>query len=419
MRLLHTSDWHLGRTLHRADLRDAQVGFLDALVDTVRSERIDAVLVAGDVYDRAIPAVDAVSMCEEALVRLRAAGARVIVSSGNHDSARRLGFGARLVDGSGVYLRTRPAEVADPVLLQDDHGPVACYAVPYLEPEAVAAQLPADPSGRPGAPADVPRGHVGVLARATACIRADLAGRGDPRSVVLAHAWVSGGAASDSERDITVGGVGAVPAGTFAGFSYTALGHLHGQQSVSPTVRYSGSPLPYSFSEATHRKGSWLVELGARGVVAVEHVPAPTYRLLRMLRGDLETLLGSRIFDDAQPAFVAVTLTDPARPAEAMARLRVRFPHVLVLSWEPTGQSADGRDYRARTQGRDDLEIAAGFVEHVRRAPPSARERELLAAALQASRLSAVESAAASAAPLPTTAAGRWPSSGEPRARVA
>ena len=134
MRFLHTSDWHLGRSLHRADLREAQAAFLDHLVETARSERVDAVLVAGDVYDRAIPPLDAVALYEDALARLRAAGARVVLISGNHDSARRLGVNSALIDASGVHLRTRPAALADPVLLADEHGQVAVYGIPYLEP---------------------------------------------------------------------------------------------------------------------------------------------------------------------------------------------------------------------------------------------------------------------------------------------
>src|SRR5690349_15233592 len=141
MRLLHTSDWHLGRSLHRADLRDAQAAFLDQLVETARAEQVDAVLVAGDVYDRAGPSVDAVELCEQALVRLRETGARVVLISGNHDSARRLGFGSRLVDAAGVHLRTRVAGCADPVLLQDAAGPVAVYGIPYLQPEAVRGEI--------------------------------------------------------------------------------------------------------------------------------------------------------------------------------------------------------------------------------------------------------------------------------------
>src|ERR1700734_3898081 len=134
MRFLHTSDWHLGRSLHRADLREAQAGFLGHLVETVRSERVDAVLVAGDVYDRAIPSLDAVALYEDALARLRAAGARVVLISGNHDSARRLGVNSALVDASGVALRTRPGALAQPVVLEDSGGEVAIYGVPYLEP---------------------------------------------------------------------------------------------------------------------------------------------------------------------------------------------------------------------------------------------------------------------------------------------
>src|ERR1700678_3415819 len=141
MRFLHPSDWHLGRSLHRADLREAQAAFLDHLVETVTAERVDAVLVAGDVYDRAIPPVDSVALFEDALARLRAAGARVILISGNHDSARRLGVNSALVDAAGVYLRTRPGKLAEPVILQDEHGPVAVYGVPYLEP---AVGLPDD-----------------------------------------------------------------------------------------------------------------------------------------------------------------------------------------------------------------------------------------------------------------------------------
>ena len=144
MLMLHTSDWHLGRSLHRADLRAAQAAFLDHLVSTVRAERVDVVLVAGDVYDRAVPPVDAVEMCEDALLRLHDTGARIVLISGNHDSARRLGFGGALLDKTGVHLRTQVAKLARPVLLEDAHGPVAVYGVPYLEPDAVRGELPDD-----------------------------------------------------------------------------------------------------------------------------------------------------------------------------------------------------------------------------------------------------------------------------------
>ena len=375
MRFLHTSDWHLGRSLHRADLRGAQAKFLDHLVDVTKAEKVDAVLIAGDVYDRAVPPVDAVELCEEALLRLHATGARIVLISGNHDSARRLGFGSRLLDKSGVHLRTRPGALAEPVVLEDSRGPVAVYGIPYLEPDAVRGEFP-----------DTRPGHQGVLGHAVGQIRQDADARRIRRRVVLAHGWVTGGVPSDSERDITVGGVGPAPDELFDGFSYVAMGHLHGQQTVAGHLRYSGSPLPYSFSEASHHKGSWLVELDDAGVARAERVPAPTYRRLSVLRGRLADLLGSPAYAEYEEDFVSVTLTDPARPEAPMDTLRTRFPHILILAFDPDGVVADGRGYRARIAGRDDLAIAADFVQHVRNAPVTPPEKQLLTEAFEAAR---------------------------------
>jgi DNA repair protein SbcD/Mre11 len=402
MLMLHTSDWHLGRSLHRADLRAAQAAFLDHLVTTARAEKVDVVLVAGDVYDRAVPPLDSVELCEDALLRLRATGARIVLISGNHDSARRLGFGSGLLDQAGVHLRTRPGALARPVMLEDAHGPVAVYGVPYLEPDAVRGELPKpggepesggepEPGGDRPAGGEVPRGHAAVLGHAVRCIRADADARGVRRRVVMAHGWVTGGAASESERDITVGGVGQVPAELFGGFSYVALGHLHGPQTLAPRLRYSGSPLPYSFSEASHRKGSWLVELDGEGTVKAERVPAPGYRRLSVLRGRLADLIGSAAHAEYEDDFVSVTLTDQSRPEGAMDALRVRFPHVLVLTFEPEGVVPDGRGYRARIAGRDDLAVAAEFVRHVRNDPATEGENELFNQAFEAVRTEAEE----------------------------
>jgi exonuclease SbcD len=373
MRLLHTSDWHLGRSLHRADLRAAQSQFLDHLVTTVRAEKVDAVLVAGDVYDRAVPPVDAVQMCEDALLRLHDAGARVVVISGNHDSARRLGFGSKLLDVAGVHLRTRAAALAEPVLLSDRHGDVAVYGIPYLEPAAVRDELPGAPDG-----------HAGVLAHAVRRIAADADARRAGRRVVVTHSWVTGGSVCESERDISIGGAGQVPSALFDGFSYVALGHLHGRQTLADGIRYSGSPLPYSFSEASHRKGSWLVELDAAGTVRAELVPAPVFKQLNVLCGTLKDLLSSPRYAAYENDFLSVTLTDQVRPEGAMDALRTRFPHILVLAYAPAGVLPDDRDYRARVAGRDDLSIGAEFVRHVRNAPVTDGERTLLAEAFAA-----------------------------------
>src|SRR5882757_1879977 len=270
MRFLHTSDWHLGRSFHRVSLLDAQRAFLDHLVATVREERVDAVLVAGDIYDRAVPPLPAVELFDDALHRLAESGVPTVMISGNHDSARRLGVGAGIMDRAGIHLRTDPATCHEPVLLPDADGEVAVYGLPYLEPALVRQEFAVERAD-----------HAAVLGAAMDRIRADLAGRPDgTRAVVLAHAFVTGAAPSDSERDITVGGVQAVPAAVFDGVHYAALGHLHGCQTVNDRVRYSGSPLAYSFSEEHHRKSMWLVTLDADGQIEAERIDTPVPRRL-------------------------------------------------------------------------------------------------------------------------------------------
>ncbi|MFD5548277.1 exonuclease SbcCD subunit D [Streptomyces goshikiensis] len=371
MRILHTSDWHLGRAFHRVNLLGAQAAFVDHLVETVRTHEVDAVLVAGDVYDRAVPPLPAVELYDRALHRLADLGVPTVMISGNHDSARRLGVGAGLIGRAGIHLRTDPDGCADPVVLADVHGEVAFYGLPYLEPALVKDRFGAGQVS-----------HEAVLGAAMDRIRADLATRQPgTRSVVLAHAFVTGGQASDSERDITVGGVEAVPASVFDGVDYAALGHLHGCQTISERVRYSGSPLAYSFSEADHRKTMWLIELGARGEIAgADRIDTPVPRALARLRGPLEDLLDDPALAGYEDRWVEATLTDPVRPEDPMARLAARFPHVLSLAFDPEGREEDsGASYAQRLKGRSDQEIAEDFVAHVRGGgAPSEAERAVL-----------------------------------------
>jgi exonuclease SbcD len=377
LRILHTSDWHLGRAFHRVNMLDAQAGFIGHLVATVRERDVDAVVVSGDVYDRAVPPLAAVELFDDALHRLADHGVPTVMISGNHDSARRLGVGAGLIGRAGIHLRTEPSACGTPVILADDHGDVAFYGLPYLEPALVKAEFGVEKAG-----------HEAVLAAAMDRVRADLATRGrGTRSVVLAHAFVTGGAASDSERDITVGGVAAVPAGVFDGVDYAALGHLHGSQTITERVRYSGSPLPYSFSEVDHHKSMWLVELGPEGFVGAERVDCPVPRKLARVRGHLEDLLADPLLTRHEEAWVEATLTDPVRPADPMARLTERFPHTLSLVFDPERAPEDPDvSYARRLAGRSEQEIAEDFVAHVRGAGPDADERAVLRDAFDAVR---------------------------------
>ncbi len=371
MRILHTSDWHLGRSFHRVGMLEHQATFVDHLVGVIEAERVDLVVVAGDIYDRALPHVDAVRLADEAFARLAASRARVVLTSGNHDSAQRLGFGSRLIDAAGVFLRTDAAGVGTPVLLEDAHGPVAVHGLPYLDPQALH-----EPWRLPR------RSHEAALAEAMRRVRADLARR-PMRSVVLAHAFVAGGVPSESERDISVGGVSMVASSLFDDISYTALGHLHGRAVLGDTLRYSGSPLAYSFSESDHTKGCWLVELGRDGLESAEFVEAPVPRRLARVRGDLEVLLTDPALAAVEDHWVQATLTDAVRPAHPMERLRTRFPEALVLAFAPPTGSVLAPP-TAAPAGRRDHEVALDFVSEMRGAPATPDESALLRTACDA-----------------------------------
>lgn len=371
MRILHTSDWHLGRSFHREGLLGHQAAFVDHLLEVVESERVDVVVVAGDVYDRALPHVDAVELADEAFARLAASRASVVVSSGNHDSARRLGFGSRLMDAAGVFVRTDAAGVGTPVVLGDEHGDVAFHALPYLDPSALL---------EPWALSH--RSHEAALSEAMTRVRRDLATRPGTRSVVLAHAFVAGATPSESERDISVGGVSRVATSTFDGIDYTALGHLHGPHELAPALRYSGSPLAYSFSEADQAKGSWLVELDATGFRGATWVPAPVPRRLSRISGSLDDLLVDPALTDLEDDWVQATVTDVPRPARAMELLRRRFPYTLVLQFPAPAVRADTP--AAPATGRSDHGIALDFLQHVRGVGASTTESALLQEAVDA-----------------------------------
>ncbi|WP_199745369.1 exonuclease SbcCD subunit D [Amycolatopsis sp. WAC 04182] len=376
MKLLHTSDWHIGRTFHGADLLAEQETVLGHLADLVAAESVDVVLVSGDIYDRAVPSAEAVRVATTALGRIRQAGAELVMTPGNHDSAPRLGAFAEFAAAGGLHLRATIDGLAEPVLLSDEHGEVALYGIPYLEPEPARHAL-----GVPEA-----RGHTGVLTEAMRRVRADLAGRpSGTRSVVLAHAFVTGGEPTESERTIAVGGVEQVPGSVFDGVDYVALGHLHGPQTLAEHLRYSGSPLAYSFSETRQRKSVWLVELGADGLAEVRRHELPVPRHLAMLRGELADLLADPEHDGLTEHFLSFTVTDRVRPIDAMRKLRERFPYAVHMDWQPEG-GHDGAalKYAEAVRGRSDVEITRSFLEDCRGSAPSESEERLVLAALGA-----------------------------------
>ncbi|PSL36876.1 exodeoxyribonuclease I subunit D [Labedella gwakjiensis] len=377
MRILHTSDWHIGRTFHGHSTVGALETVLSAVVGLVRERSIDLVIVAGDVFDSTMPAAEHYGVLGRTLSSLRDAGAAVVVTSGNHDSAARLGYQAEFAQLAGIHVLTRPERHDVPVELQDEHGPVNLYGIPYLEPSLVRHLYPEATLRR----------HSDVLAFAMDRIRADAAERGG-RSVVVSHCFATGAAGSDVERDITAGGLDYVPLATFDGPDYVALGHIHGRATLSERVRYSGAPLHYSFSEADKPRGAWLVDLGAEGLETVEWVALPVPRPLARLTGTLDELITSPEYAEYADHWIAATITDDTRPLDAMPKLQRRFPWCAQLEHRPHTVHDDGHaSYASRIEEKSDVEIVAGFLEHVRNGRgPSEAEAGLVDDAFSALR---------------------------------
>ncbi len=384
MRLLHTSDWHLGRTLHGVNLHEAQTAVLERLCELVEDPPdgvpVDAVLVAGDVYDRGVPPVESVQLLEWTLSRLSAV-TTVVVTSGNHDSAIRLGYGAGLFRES-IRMVTDLGQLDLPVLLEGRDGVrAAIYGIPYLDPDHARVALAG--GGEP-----LPRSHQAVVGAACDRIRADLADRPGVRSVLLAHAFVAGAEPSDSERSIMVGGVDRVAGTAFHGIDYAALGHLHGPQAPESAegsvVRYSGSPLRYSFSEQDHTKVALLVDLDASGPARVTPVEIAQPRAMATLRGTLEDLLESPEHASAEDAWVRVTVTDRVRPDSLMDRVKSRFPHALQVFHEPDGTVQRARASTTVVSERDPRELGSDFIAYVTKTEASSGEVDVFAAGYEA-----------------------------------
>ncbi len=366
MRFLHTSDWHLGRQFHQSSLLDEQAAAIDRMVELAVDAAVDAVIVAGDLFDRAIPSTGAVELLDDALVRLRDTGALVVAITGNHDSSTRAGFGDRLMSRAGVTVRADVARLAEPVVVGVGDDAVAVYPVPYLDPLTVGRTAPAvdDAPRRPT--------HQSVLAAAMADVRADRRRRKLP-AVVVAHAFVANFAPqldeapveeSESERPLAVGGTDRVDQSVFRDVAYVALGHLHGQQSWDGgRIAYSGSPLAYSFSEQHHRKGVRLVELDQGGLRSVEHVELEVGRGLCTLTGTLDDLLVRPEHAHAESLRVRAVLTDPHLPNGAMARLRTRYPHAAEILHQPPERTRELlHRSSAQVRRRQPLDLALDFV---------------------------------------------------------
>lgn len=364
MRFIHTADWHLGRLFHGVHLTEDQAHVLDQLVDLIRATKPHALVVSGDVYDRAVPPADAVELLDDTLCRIVLdLRTPVLLIAGNHDSAPRLEFGSSVLAEQGLHMAGCMSREWSPVIVQDDTGPVHFYTVPFAEPALVRETLSCE-SIR-----DHDEAWHAVIEQISR-YRAP-----SDRSVIIAHAFVTGAKESESERPLSVGGADRVDAAHFAGFQYAALGHLHRPQSAGADhIRYAGSLLKYSFSEVDHVKGVTVVEMDARGRCSVESVSLTPRRDVRRITGYFRDILEGPQSGESREDYLMVTLQDKGPIMDVMGRLREVYPNTLHI--ERIGLTGGQGPARIETDHRklDDSDLFNAFFSQVTGDEPSQEE---------------------------------------------
>lgn len=351
MKFFHISDLHLGRRVHEFSLLDDQKYILGEILRLADEEMPDAVVIAGDIYDRAVPSAEAVELFDGFLCALSERHIPALAISGNHDSPERIAFGAHLMTSSGVYLSPVYNGTVEPVKISDDFGEVRFYLLPFIKPSNV----------RRFYPDAAIESYTGALRCAVEHMDVDTS----VRNVLITHQFVTGGVRSESE-DITVGGTDNVDAGVFEKFDYTALGHLHGAQNIGrETLRYSGTPLKYSFSEKDQKKSVTVVELQEKGSVSVSTLPLVPRRDMREIRGTYEELtLRANYAGTSTGDYIHAILTDENDVPNALARLRSIYPNLMKLDYNNLRTRTTAvilADERRRTMS--DIEIFAELYE--------------------------------------------------------
>ena len=367
MRFIHTSDWHLGRVYYGLRLTDDQAYALAQIEDVVKDTKPDVLLVSGDIYDRSVPPVDAVDLLDDFLQRIvREHKVPVVLIAGNHDGPARMSFASQFLSDQDLHIVGTLDEIA-PIVIEDKHGPVEIFGIPYADPP------------------EVRNAHIGEDVRdhdaaTEAVMSACLKRRSSDRAIALAHAFVSGGKVSESERRLSVGGTGEVRRSRFKGFDYVALGHLHRPQTAgAETIRYSGSLLKYSFSEAGDKKGVIIGEIDAKGSVTTEFTGLDPLHDVRCISGKFKDLNKPTGTKKSREDYLEITLTDRGPILDAMERLRKIYPNLLNIR-RPNLQMGD--DIRLDTPDPrkvDHIEMFSSFFEQVTGGKMSQKEKKAFA----------------------------------------
>lgn len=368
MKFLHLADLHLGKRVNGFSMLEDQAHILRQILAILDDEQPDGVLIAGDVYDKSVPSVEAVGLLDGFLTELRARGVPVLLISGNHDSPERLAFGGRVMDSCGIHISPVYDGALAPVTLQDAFGPVHVWLLPFVKPAHVRRWFPG---------ADI-ESYTDAMAEAVAHMDIDTAAR----NVLVTHQFVTGGTRSGSE-ELSVGGTDNVDSGVFAPFDYVALGHLHGAQHIGrETIRYAGSPLKYSFSEARQHKSVTVVTLGEKGDVQVRTVALTPLRELREIRGSYDELTARSFYEHTtyRSDYLHLILTDEQDVFDAMSRLRTIYPYLMTLDYDNARtRAAGGMSVPAETERRTPLELFEALYKRQNHRPMSEVQRAYIA----------------------------------------
>ncbi|MCQ2419630.1 MAG: exonuclease SbcCD subunit D [Clostridia bacterium] len=371
MKLIHISDLHLGKRVYEFSMLEDQRFILNQILSVIDAEQPQAVLIAGDVYDKSVPSAEAVQLFDEFLFRLANRKLQVFIISGNHDSAERLAFGGRLMDRSGIHLSQVYSGETEPAVLQDEYGEVRVYMLPFIKPAGVRRFFPDDTVAS----------YTDAVQLAIGRMQVDT----DCRNVLVTHQFVTGALKSESE-EISVGGSDNVDAEEFDCFDYVALGHIHGPQSVSrETIRYCGTPLKYSFSEADHQKSVTVLELREKGNVQIRTVPLTPLHDMRQIRGTyLEVTSKSFYAGTDTKDYMHVTLTDEEDVPDAIGKLRVIYPNLMKLDYDnQRTRNAAAVTAAADIERKTPLQLFEELYQKQNGQPFSDQQKELVQALIE------------------------------------
>ena len=364
MKFVHISDLHLGKRIYDFSMLDDQKHILGEILKVIDSEAPDAVLIAGDVYDKSIPSIEAVELLDDFLYELSGRDLQVFLISGNHDSPERLAFASRLISPTGIHLSPVYSGAVEPVELTDGSGPVDIYLLPFVKPAHVRRFFP---------DAKI-ESYNDALRTAVEALHIDRS----RRNVLVTHQFITGAARSDSE-EISVGGTDNVDAAVFDGFDYVALGHIHGPQNIgSERIRYCGTPLKYSFSEVSHEKSVTVVDMDKDGDLAVRTVPLRPLRDMREIEGTYEELTYRPAYEGTDTDdYLHITLTDEEDVPDAIGKLRLIYPNLMCLDYNNSRTRAAGMlSDIADVEHRSPLDLFAEFYEQQNGRPMSDEQED-------------------------------------------